>query len=143
MFLFGCRPGPGYQTNEVYADFMMFGLLHLAATMFITKDKRSDPRGGFFYRALSPAGLSGILDAVEEALEHPVGRTTLRQYVRHKRNKLATHGDLSFYSLPSEVQDITFDETSLAQHSEAWEALEFAVQELLEALVVRRENSDH
>ena len=53
--------------------------------------------------------------------------TTLRQYIRSKRNKLAVHGSLEFSAQPSEVQEVTFDEDALSQFTESMHDLDEAV----------------
>ena len=134
MFLFGCNPGAYFIKNDIEEDFVNFALMHLICTMFITRDKSKETRGGVFYRILNPIGYANLLDPIEEALNMKVGKTTLRNYIRNKRNKLAAHGDLSFDSQKDEVQEVTFNEEALDEFKEAMSTLEFEVSQLYRKL---------
>lgn len=125
MYLYGSGGSPELMTNEVAQDFFSFALLHLTCTMFITTD-HGDPRQGIFHRTLDPIGQSHLLTEVDDILNSLLGKTTLRQFLRSKRNKLATHGTVTFSSQPRDVQDVTFDEESL-HHHDAMTRLESAV----------------
>jgi hypothetical protein len=96
MYLYGSSGSPELLMNEVARDFFSFAMLHLICTMFITTDQRSDPAGGVFHRVLDPMGMSYLLTDIDRRLDSPIGNTTLRIFVRSKRNKLATHGRLAF-----------------------------------------------
>ena len=138
MFLFASHGSPVLHTSPVASQFVQFGLLHLTATMFIITDKKSDPKGGVFHRILDPMGYGALLGSVDSALDSRIGKTTLKQFVRSKRNRMATHGDLSFLSQPKEVQNVTFSKRALRQFEAAMESLESAVLALsrnLEALI--------
>ena len=112
MYLYGSGGSFELMGNEVARDFFSFAMLHLTCTMFITTD-RGNPRQGIFHRTLDPIGQSHLLTEVDDILDSPLGKTTLRQFLRSKRNKLATHGTVTFSSQPREVQDVTFDDESL------------------------------
>lgn len=134
MFLYGCSDSPELLVNEIANSFFQFAMLHLTSTMFITKDKSSDTHGGFFYRALSPMGLEYLLAPIEKVLDSPIGNTTLREFIRSKRNKLCTHGDLSFRSQPLKIQTVAWDNNAIEQFNEAHENLNLQVQNLLKQL---------
>ena len=131
MYIYASSGSPELMVNEIARDFFNFGLLHLTSTMFITTDSRSDPEGGVFHRILDPLGYGNLLDSIDSILDSPVGNTTLRQYIRSKRNKLAVHGSLKFSSQPREVQDVTFDDEALSQFEERMYDLDDAVKVLL------------
>jgi len=116
--------------NDIAGDFYTFGLLHLTCTMFITTDTKKDPARGAFHRILDPLGHSELLADVDRILDQRVGKTSLRQYIRSKRNKLATHGSLAFMTQPETVQAVTFDDASLDQFRTAMDALDDAVAKL-------------
>jgi hypothetical protein len=133
MFLYACN-SPVAVFNPISGDINIFALLHLTVTMFITKDSRSDTRGGLFFRLLSPMHLEHLLDPIENALNRKIGKTTLREFLRQKRNKLATHGDLDFKSQPLDVQNVTQSQRALRQFNQAFDELENAVQILMRQL---------
>jgi len=133
MYLYGSGGSFELMGNEVARDFFSFAMLHLTCTMFITTD-RGNPRQGIFHRTLDPIGQSHLLTEVDDILDSPLGKTTLRQFLRSKRNKLATHGTVTFSSQPREVQDVTFDDESLQQHYDAMTRLDAAVFKLEEEL---------
>ena len=127
MFRYACDGSPEFRMNPIASDFFQFGLLHLTSTLFITE-------GGMFHRILDPMGHSTLLRRVDAALDSKVGKTTLRQFVRSKRNKLATHGDLSFASQPREIQKVTYSRRALQQFEQAMTSLEAAVLALAHEL---------
>jgi len=144
MYLYGSGGSPELMVNEVAQDFFSFTMLHLTCTMFITTD-HGDPRQGIFGRILDPMGQSHLLTEIDSILDSPLGKTTLRQFLRSKRNKVATHGSVAFSSQPREVQDITFDDESLQQHHDAMTKLDqavFMLEEELKHLEQERENSE-
>jgi hypothetical protein len=102
--------------------------------MFITRDEKMDRSGGLFHRLLDPMGMSILLEEVDRILETTVGETTLREFLRSKRNKLATHRTLAFSNQPSEVQAVTHDKEALRQYSDAMREMEQAVFRLEQAL---------
>lgn len=116
--------------TEASSRFFQFGLMHLVCTMFITTDSAKDTQGGVFYRILNEMGHSELLIGIDKILDFTVGNTTLRQYFRNKRNKMATHGPLDFGSQQKEVQDVSWDENSRTQFCSAMPALERAVAQL-------------
>lgn len=134
MFLYASNASPEFVMNPVAKEFLVFGLLHLTCTMFITTDAQTDPHGGAFHRVLDKMGHGHLLDDIDAALDVTVGRTTLKQYLRAKRNKLATHGELALASQPKEIQDVTFSKKSLRQFDSAMSKLESAVHILLRRL---------
>lgn len=113
MYMYASNGRPELMFNEIARDFFTFGLIHLISTMFITTDSQSDPEGGVFHRILDPLGYGTLLYSIDDILDSPIGKTSLRQYIRSKRNKLAVHGSLEFSSQPNKVQDVTFDEEAL------------------------------
>ena len=144
MYLYGSAGSPELMVNDVAQDFFSFALLHLTCTMFITTDP-PDPRQGIFHRILDPMGQSHLLAEVDNILDSAVGKTTLRQFLRSKRNKLATHGSVAFSSQPREVQDVTFDEESLQQHHDAMTQLDravFRLEQRLRRLEQEQENPE-
>lgn len=126
MYFYGSRGSPELMLNEVAQDFFSFALLHLTCTMFITTD-HGDPCPGIFHRALDPLGLADLLTEIDQILDSRLGQTTLRQFLRSKRNKLATHGTGCFSSQPADVQAVTFDEDALQQYAAAMTQLDEAV----------------
>ena len=124
MFGYACGGSPELLVNEVANDFFQFGLLHLTSTAFILES------GGLFHRILDPMGYGHLLKDIDSALNSKVGKTTLREFIRLKRNKLATHGDLSFYSQTKEIQNVTFGKRALREFESAMSALETATTAL-------------
>lgn len=127
MYIYASDGSTELMFNEVARNFFNFGLLHLISTMFITKDSRSDPKGGAFHRILDPLGYGLLLDPIDNILDSPVGKTTLRQYIRSKRNKLCAHGSLKFSTQPHEVRDVILNGEALSQFEERMYSLDEAV----------------
>ena len=127
MFLYASAGSPDCLVNPVAENFFQFGLLHLTSTMFITTDKKTDPAAGVFHRILDPMGHGTLLAGVDAALATKVGQTTLRQFIRTKRNKLATHRDLSFLSQSKEARNVAYNKIALKQYEAAMHLLETAV----------------
>ena len=96
-------------SDSIPRFYNQFTGLHLISTMFLL-DKGDKLMGGFCYRVLEPMGLEGLLDQIREIIESPIGNTTFGDFIRHSRNKLTVHGDLSFYCLPSVDKEVPFDE---------------------------------
>ncbi|HIH36872.1 MAG TPA: hypothetical protein HA232_03070 [Methanocellales archaeon] len=114
MFEFGFSfidPRPIAQLYNMFAGF------HLISTMFLIKDQRDkdSPMGGFCYRVLKPLHLEHLLDPIKKIIDTPLGDTTFGDYIRRSRSKLATHGDLSFNSLPLTERKITFNNREVAK----------------------------
>lgn len=61
MFLYVCNTPVHSLINPIAMDVNIFTIIHLAATMFIVKDSRSDSRGGLFFRSLNSVGLDHLL----------------------------------------------------------------------------------
>ncbi len=133
MYLYVSAGSPELMMNAVAQDFFSFAMLHLTATMFITTD-RGDPRQGIFHRILERIGHSELLTEVDSILDSSLGKTTLRQFIRSKRNKLATHSTVAFSSQPQDVQAVTFDDDALKQYADAMTRLDEAVFRLQEEL---------
>jgi len=127
MYIYASGDSPEIILNEVAKDFFNFGFLHLISTMFITKDSRSETKGGAFHRILDPLGYGLLMDPIDNILDSPIGKTTLRQYIRSKRNKLCTHGSLKFFTQPHEVRNVTFNNKALNQFEERMYSLDEAV----------------
>ncbi len=127
MYIYASGGSPEIGFNEVARNFFNFGLLHLISTMFITKDSRSEPKGGVFHRILDPLGYGLLLDPIDNILDSPLGKTTLRQYIRSKRNKLCVHGSLKFSTQPHEVRDVILNSEALSQFEERMHNLDVAV----------------
>ncbi len=143
MYLYGSSGSLEFMTNKVAQDFYTFALLHLISTMFITTDP-PDKRQGIFHRILDPMGQSDLLTEIDRILDSPLGDTTLRQFIRSKRNKLATHGNVAFSSQPDEVQNVTFDDQSLQQYQDAMTELDgavFKLDERLRRFLIEKENN--
>lgn len=136
MFLYGSNSFPELIVNEVARDFYSFALLHLICTMFITTDKKNENIGGIFHRVLDPLGKSELINEIDKILSLPIGRTTLKQFFRSKRNKLATHGSLSFSSQQDSNIDVIINKSNLDQYVEAMNQLSLAVFKLDENLKV-------
>ena len=134
MYLWWCKAvvGPLLQGGAAY-NFYMFGGLHLVSAMFLI-----DGDGGLFGRTLKAMGRGDLLVEVSEVLQSAVGDTTLGDYLRLKRNKLATHGDMSFESQSAEVQAITFCDESQEAFDDAMYRLEDAVHLLRGELLALR-----
>lgn len=130
MYLYGSNGSPEVIVNEVAQDFYIFALLHLISTMFITADNKNDENGGIFHRILDPLGKEILLIDIDKILSQPIGKTTLKQYIRTKRNKLATHGKLSFSSQPEQIKKLTFNEKNVNQFYEGMRRLDKAVYKL-------------
>ena len=133
MYLYGANGNPEPLHNEVARDFFTFAFLHLTSTMFITTDQKGQP-GGLFHRLLNPMNLGTLLTPIDLILERPLGKTTLKQFIRTKRNKLATHGTLAFSTQPKEVQAVTFDDSTLQQYHDAMSDLATAILRVLTEL---------
>lgn len=133
MYEYGSSASRSPLLSEAAVDFISFAGIHLMCTMFITTDEH-DGAPGVFHRTLDPLGHSGLLDEVDRVLELPIGATTLRQYLRSKRNKLATHGSLAYSTQPREVHEVVFDGAALEQFHDAVSELDAAVPELDKAL---------
>ena len=133
MFLYACN-SPVAVYNPISGDVNIAALLHLTITMFITKDNKSGTHGGLFFRLLSPMHLEHLLNPVETALSRKIGKTTLREFLRQKRNKLVTYGYLDFESQLFELQKVTHSKRAIRQFNQAFEELESAVQSLLKQL---------
>jgi hypothetical protein len=135
MFLYAYQGSPEIIINPVANDFWTFGLLHLICTMYITTDFADEKPGGAFHRLLDPMEQGHLLKGVDSALDLKVGESTLRKFLQTKRNKLATHRELDFLSLPKEVQDVSFDEKALKQYDSAMTMLKDATYILLKNLL--------
>lgn len=110
-------------SSPIHRLYNTFALMHLITTMFLL-DKGSLPMGGFCYRALADLGLANKLRPIRRTLESRVGKTTLGDFIRHSRNKLATHGDLQFASLPPETQAVPGSQRAVAQFDRLMNNLE-------------------
>jgi len=129
MYRYGADASRSPFLSPTAESFISFAGLHLVNTMFITTDTHGGA-GGAFHKVLDPLGYSGLLDEVDRVLSLPVGRTTLRQYVRSKRNRLAVHGTLEYESQPTDVRAVTSDEAALEQFGDAMAELDDAVEDL-------------
>ena len=130
MYLYASQGQPEQMFNPVAQDFFTFGFLHLISTMFITTDDRKEKHGGVFHRILDPMGYGHLLDEVDDILALPVGKTNLKQYIRTKRNKMATHGTLEFDAQDKEAQEVTDDHKAIDQYYQAMHELDAAVLNL-------------
>ncbi len=127
MYIYASGGSPEIIFNEVARNFFNFGLLHLISTMFITKDSRNEPKGGVFHRILYTLGYGLLLDPIDNILDSPLGETTLKQYIRSKRNKLCVHGSLKFSTQPHEVRNVTLNSEALSQFEGRMHNLDEAV----------------
>jgi hypothetical protein len=116
-------------TMRVQRFYNAFALIHLITMMFLV-DKKELPMGGFCYRALNDLGLSDKLAPVRKSLEGKVGGTAFGDFIRHSRNKLATHGGLNFVSLPPEAQAVHDSPRALSQFDRLMERLDGQVTRL-------------
>ena len=133
MFLYACN-SPVAVYNPISGDINIVALLHLTITMFITKDNKSRTQGGLFFKLLSPMHLEHLLNPVEIALNRKIGKTTLREFLRRKRNKFVTYGYLDFEAQLLELQKLTHSKRAIRQFNQAFEELESAVQFLSKQL---------
>lgn len=117
--------------SKVPRLYNIFALMHLVVTMFLV-DGENGSRGGACYRLLHPLGLEKWLKPIDRIMQRKVGATTLGRYLRVSRNKLATHGDLSFASLPAEMQAIPSSTRALGQFERAMQRLQQEVRKLEE-----------
>ncbi len=132
MYLFGAKGHPAIMLGGDDAqDFTQFALLHLISTMFITTDDKSETKGGVFHRILDPLGYSSLLTDIDATLQMPVGKITLKQFLRTKRNKLATHGTMGFDTQNVNAQEVIDNEQAIWQFNNAMEKLDQNVQALL------------
>lgn len=129
MYLWGESASRSPLLDEDASDFISFAGMHLICTMFITTDRRGEA-GGVFHRVLDPLDQSDLLKDVDHALGLPIGRTTLRQYLRSKRNKLGTHGSLAFSSHSPAAQEVIMSDEALDQFQDAIDSLTAAVRVL-------------
>ncbi|MBN2378376.1 hypothetical protein JXM67_01040 [candidate division WOR-3 bacterium] len=106
-----------------------FAGLHLLATLLLV-DRRQRPMGGFFYNVLEPIRLGDLLEPIRNIIDSPVGETTFGDFIRHNRNKLTVHGDLTFDSLPQESKDIPFDKDAVETIYDLFEELDVEVTNL-------------
>jgi hypothetical protein len=129
MYLWGELASRSPLLDQAGDDFITFGGMHLICTMFITTDHRGGAEGAF-HRTLDPMGHGDLLCDVDRELAMPVGKTTLRRYIRSKRNMLATHGSLAFSSHAREARDVIASQRALDQFQDAMDGLTEAVREL-------------
>jgi hypothetical protein len=133
----------GY-TTPIQRLYDTFALMHLITTMFLL-DKNKHAMGGYCYRSLKDLGLADKLEPIRRTLEGKVGKTTLGDFIRHSRNKLATHGELTFASLPPEAQGVHGSPQALSQFNRLMERLDGQVTRLRIALEnrLRRDHAYH
>lgn len=130
MYLYGSKGSPELLVNDTAQDFYTFALLHLTSTMFITTDP-PDNKQGIFHRILDPLEKADLLLEIDTILDSKLGDTMLRQFIRSKRNKLTVHGNVAFSSQPIDVQNVSFDDISQMQFSEAMTELDDAMYRLI------------
>lgn len=124
MFEYGFNLSPDYAEQPIGFLYHGFAGLHLISTMFLTKDDgETGPRYGVFYRILKPMGLEYLLVPIWKIMDSRVGKTTFGEYIRHSRNKLCTHGNLSFESLPPQIQALAFDASTNTEFQRLLEKL--------------------
>jgi|GEM_PF-2971321 len=111
-------------TLPVQRLYNTFALMHLITTMFLLDKKDHLLMGGFCYQALNSLGLADKLEPLRKTFDGKVGKTTLGEYIRLSRNKLATHGDLTVFSLPPAVQDASGSPRAIAQFDRLMEKLD-------------------
>lgn len=140
MFLYGCSGSPEVKFNEVARDFYSFAIMHLICTMFITTDSNDDKNGGVFHRILDPLGKSILLRHVDKIISKKVGSITLKEYLKERRNRLATHRTLSLHELSAENQAIVNNPQAIRKYYTLMEDLEKAVYTLLLELIKLNKN---
>ena len=107
MFLYGSSGSPELAINEVAQDFYSFALMHLTCTMFLNVDNpQKEKTAGVFHRILDPLGKSCLLRDIDDIFCKKVGDITLKNYLKERRNFLATHRTLSPHNLSVENQNI-------------------------------------
>jgi hypothetical protein len=82
-----------------------FSSLHLITSMFLV-DARNQATGGLCSTILKKRRRLHLLDEIRDLLHRGVGQTTVGDFLRKSRNKLATHGDFSFGSLPPSEREV-------------------------------------
>jgi hypothetical protein len=132
MFLYGSNGIPEILTNRIAQDFFSFALLHLTCTMFLTSDSNNDV--GIFHRILDPIGKSELLVRIDDIFESAIGNTTVGEFIRLRRNRLATHRSLSIKELPQENLEVSFDPDSIKQYYQAMDSLSREVSYLYDKL---------
>ena len=99
---FGVSHPLGLDTPEEAIDLDIFTGIHRMYTMFLADKKQNEPMGGFTSRTLDPVGLGYLLDSIRDIMETSLGPITFGEFTMLQRNKLCTHGDLSFDSLEND-----------------------------------------
>ena len=139
MFLYGTKD-PFLNIRAEFGSapwfYNNFCLMHLISTMFLIKDSKKEASlmGGFCYRILKPLGLSDLLKPIKNIFDVKLGKTTFGDYIKRTRSRLATHGDLSFRSLPVAEQKITFSKPLVLKFERLMEKLITEVEVLKNTL---------
>lgn len=142
MFLYGCSGSPELYFNHVAQDFYSFALMHLTCIMFLTTDSCKDKNGGVFHRILDPLGKSVLLRPIDKIFDRKVGKITLKNYLKERRNLLATHRNLSIKNLSPENQEITTNTKAIDKFLYLMRELEHAVRQLHDDLLKLRRNEN-
>lgn len=130
MFEYGFNQTYRFPIDDpISLNYDSFAGLHLISTMFLL-DKGNKPMGGFCYRILEPMRLAVLLEPIREIVESPIGNTTFGNFIRNSRNKLATHGDLSFASLPVVDKKLPFSNDLVERFQYIFERLAEEVKNL-------------
>ena len=132
MFLYGNTGSADTFLNPIARRFYDFAGIHLMSTMFLIQDSQHNPKpmGGFCYRVLEPLGFAYLLEGIQQILQTPLGQTTLGDYIRRCRNKLATHGDLSAARMPEKELSFLHYDNAEVDHERLMDELQREVQKL-------------
>jgi len=119
-------------------DLRTFTQIQLIGTMFLVYDneeeRESVPMGGFLYRILKPLDLEHLLDSIRNILSQSIGPLTFEEFAREQRDKLTTHGDLSFESMSEAAKAVPRLEAAVKRWQEVMNELLEAVTELQDEL---------
>jgi len=130
MLLYGNTGSADTYLNPIARRFNDFAGIHLISTMFLIQDNKKDPMGGFCYRVLEPLGFADLLKGIQQLFQTPLGQTTLGDYIRLCRNRLATHGDLSAAQMPEKELSLLHYDNAEVDYERLMDELQREVQKL-------------
>lgn len=82
-----------------------FSLLHLLTTLYLV-DSNGHVTGGIATHILRQRSQHGLLRDIHSIMGRDVGRTSVGDFLRRARNKLAVHGDLTYGRLAPEIREV-------------------------------------
>jgi hypothetical protein len=127
---------PVIEVDEGYRlDYVLhtFTTMHLLATLFLLDRPDGEPMGGYCYRALRTIGMEKRLRGIAGTLRSRLGPVTLGEFLRHSRNKLATHGLLRDQDLPFAIGAIRQPKV-LEKYERLMNRLHWQIHQVCEAL---------